>query len=604
MFSGRSFLMELSWSGSYFVERGVFWVKRVWIAAIAVSFVLVMAGVSLSAVQPVVVGVGVSGNQEVVSEHILTVVGTKAGDQISQKQIQDDIETIYGLGFFSLVDVSITQQSGGVFVEFQVSENPVVNEIRFTGNTVFTAEELMEVVFTRPGAVFNRVFFRHDLQRISEKYEKAGYVFVNIQDVGIEAGVIDVRILEPRIGEIIIQGNKKTKTEVISREFKLQPGDLFNATIMRHSIKKLNQLGFLEDVKVGFEPTEDPEKVNIILTVEEGKSARVSLTLGHGSDSGWSGGVAYEELNYRGLGHIAGIGFEIGDRQQVWLNYRAPYMDENTYAWEAGIYSYEWTDLVDYTDNELNVTYDQDKEGIFLGAGKKFRHDPLMSWFVKVDWHNVDIYNIRPEPERGFPEGKGLSGTNMSVTGTVTRNLMDPYLSYPKGGVQSLSVEYGIFEPEDASLSEMNYTKYSMELRYYWPLSNFFQGLLDREIGTEDNPVILAARARAGFSSGELPWSEQYFLGGARTLRGYRDDEFKGSEMALGNFELRVPIQEAISLVAFYDIGMASDDSAFSDLMSGYGFGVRIQTPMGNLRVDFATGENENRTHFGFGEMF
>lgn len=578
--------------------------KRVWIAAIAVLFVLVMVGVSLSAVQPVVVGVGVAGNQEVVSQHILGVIGTKAGDQFNQQQVQEDIDTIYGLGFFSLVDVSVTQQSGGVYVEYQVTENPVVNDIRFSGNTVFTGDELMDVVFTRPGAVFNRVFFKNDLQRIGEKYEKAGYAFVQIQDVGIEAGVIDVKILEPKIGEIIIQGNKKTKTEVISREFKLKPGDLFNTAILRHSLKKLKQLGFLEDVKVGFEPTDNPETVNVILTVVEGKSSRISVTLGHGSESGWSGGAAFEELNYRGLGHVIGIGFDIGDRQQYWLDYREPYMDETHYAWEAGIYSREYVDLVDYTDNVLNVTYDQDMEGVYAGIGKKFRHDPDLSWFVKFDWHDVDIYNVREEPGGGFPPGKGLSGTNMSVTGTLTRNLMDPYLSYPKGGVQSLSVEYGIFEPSDASGPEMNYTKYWMELRYYWPLSNFFQGILDREIGTEDNPVILAARARAGFSSGELPWSEQYFVGGSRTLRGYRDDEFKGSEMVLGNFELRVPIQDAISLVAFYDIGMASNDSAFSDLMSGYGFGVRVQTPMGNLRVDFATGENETRTHFGFGEMF
>ncbi|MFA5674835.1 MAG: BamA/TamA family outer membrane protein, partial [Thermovirgaceae bacterium] len=88
------------------------------------------------------------------------------------------------------------------------------------------------------------------------------------------------------------------------------------------------------------------------------------------------------------------------------------------------------------------------------------------------------------------------------------------------------------------------------------------------------------------------------------TLRGYRDNLFSGSEMALGNVELRVPIQESISIVAFYDIGMASDGSVFSDLVSGYGFGVRVRTPMGNMRLDFAEGEYETRTHFGFGEMF
>ena len=162
--------------------------KRFWLAAFAVTFLFAMVGVSVSAVQPVVVGVGVTGNSEVVSEHILGVVGTKAGDQLNQQQIQEDIEIIYGLGFFSLVDVDITQQFNGVYVEYQVSENPVVEEIRFTGNTVFTAEELMEVVFTQPGTVFNRVFFRNDLQRIGEKYEKAGYVMTRILDVGVEGG--------------------------------------------------------------------------------------------------------------------------------------------------------------------------------------------------------------------------------------------------------------------------------------------------------------------------------------------------------------------------------------------------------------------------------
>ena len=589
-----------------FRERGAVRVKRLWSTAVAVAFVLITAGVSFSAVQPVVVGVDVTGNQEVVSEHILGVVGTKAGDQLSSEQIQQDIDTIYGLGFFSYVDVGVVEQFGGVFVEFRVQENPVVQDIRFSGNTVFTADELMEVVFTRPGSVFNRVFFRHDLQRIGEKYEKAGYVFVQVQDVGIQDGVIDVMILEPKIGEVIIQGNTKTKTHVLRREIKLQEGDLFNAIILRHSINKLNQLGFLEDIRVGFEPTPNPEVVNIVLTVEEGKTSRISFSIGHGSQSGWTGGAAYEEINHQGLGRKFTVGFEINDWEDLsnyWASYEEPYMDETHYRWRAKVYKYTWEDLIDIDD----IRYDQDQRGISLGAGKKFTHDPTLSWFVELDWHEVefDVSHWPGYPDDPIPnQKKFIEGRNLSVTGTLSRNLIDPYLSYPKGEVQSLSVEQGFFSPDDPSLGEMNYTKYWIEARYYWPLYNLFQDLLDRQIGTEDNPVLVAARVRVGFSSGELPWSEQYFLGGSRTLRGYRDNLFSGSEMALGNVELRVPIQESISIVAFYDIGMASDGSVFSDLVSGYGFGVRVRTPMGNMRLDFAEGEYETRTHFGFGEMF
>ena len=575
--------------------------KRFWVAAFAVTFLLAMVGVSVSAVQPVVVGVGVTGNSEVVSEHILGVVGTKAGDQLNQQQIQEDIEIIYGLGFFSLVDVDITQQFNGVYVEYQVSENPVVEEIRFTGNTVFTSEELMEVVFTQPGTVFNRVFFRNDLQRIGEKYEKAGYVMTRILDVGVEGGIIDVQILEPIVGEVIIQGNKKTKTEVIRREFKLQPGDLFNATVMRHSLNKLNAKGFFEDVSVGFEPTEEPGKVNIVLTVQEGKTARIAFSLGHGSSSGWSGGASYEESNYKGLGHKATIGFETGNLEQYWVSYEEPYMDEIHYRWKAGVYKRMWEDLEDSSLSAPTTKYNQDKKGLYYGMGKKFGNDPTLSWFVNLDVHEVSYtFDVNPSP---VPR-KFYSGRNMSLTGTVTRNLVDEYLSYPKGEVQSLSVEHGMFQPDDGSIGDMNYTKYWLEARYYWPLYHLFEDLIDREIGTEDNPVIFAARVRAGFSSGELPWSAQYFVGGGSTLRGYKDDYFSGSELILGNFELRVPVQDSFSVVGFYDIGMATDSSAFSNTKSGYGFGVRVKTPMGNLRLDFANGEDETRTHFSFGEMF
>jgi len=134
-----------------------------------------------NAQSPLVVGVGVRGNSEVVDEHILSVVGTKIGEPLDQDQIQEDIDAIYGLGFFSLVDVSVTPQMGGAYVEFQVVENPVIEKVIFTGNTVFTDEELMELLFTRPGAIFNRVFFRHDLQRVTEKYEKAGYTMVRVE---------------------------------------------------------------------------------------------------------------------------------------------------------------------------------------------------------------------------------------------------------------------------------------------------------------------------------------------------------------------------------------------------------------------------------------
>ena len=452
--------------------------------------------------------------------------------------------------------------------------------------------------------IFNRTFFRNDLQRIKEKYQKDGYVMMRVQDVQIQDGVVAVTILEPRLGEIIIQGNKKTKDYVIRRQLKLKQGDLFNATILRHSLNRIQGMGYFEDVNVGFEPSENPSVVNMVLTVEEGRTNKIGFSIGHGSQSGWSGGINYQDTNWQGLGTKFSVGFETGNREQYWASYEQPFMDQETYAWKVGAYKRKWEEQDEYEKGQWKFQYDQEKTGAYVGVGKKFKGNDQLSWYLTLDWHKVENTilsgDVTPQDLVELEDG-----TNFSVTGSLTRNTLDPYLSYPKGDVESLSVEQGI-----AALGgDWDYTKYWLEARYYTPLFGLMD-FLEMDFGfTEDNPLLFAARVRAGSSSGTVPWAEMYTLGGADTLRGYDDDYFRGEEVLLGNFELRIPMEQNLSLVFFYDVGKAwkkslGESFSFSDLQSDKGIGLRVKTPIGNLRVDFAQGDDENQTNFGFGEMF
>jgi len=586
-------------------------VKRFLGVLAAVSVLLFLTVPPCLADDPKVVAVEVRGNQDIVSDYILGAVKTKPGDTLDRDQLQKDIESIYNLGFFEVTDATVEPEGEGVKVFFNVKENPKVEEVRFTGNTVYKQEELQKLLFTLPGSTFNRVFFRNDLQRVKEKYQKDGYVMARVEDVTVEGGIVTVKIVEPKIGDIFIQGNKRTKTYVIERELKVKKGDLFNATILRHSLNKIQNMGFLDDVNVGFEPSDDPALINLVLTVTEGKSGSISFSLGYGSSSGWQGGVAYQEANLNGRAQRLTAGFETGDRQQYYVTLQDPYMDERTYAWKIGAYNREWDEITRFNDDYEEIgTYDQDKMGFFIGAGKKFRHDPKLSWFVTLDWKDVDIHNIRIASEDLADDedwAKLMTGDGkvFSVTGTLARDNRDPYLSYPKGDWESLNVEKAF----EVLGGEKDYTKYWIEARYYLPLNldNFLIDLPTRN--DPDNPPLFAARVRAGFSSGEVPWSELYFLGGSNTLRGYEDDAFEGEEMFLANFELRVPMDKSFSVVLFYDTGMAWDKDTtngfdFGDLRDSWGLGVRVKTPMGNLRFDVAEGEDETVTHFGFGEMF
>ncbi|MDD4550574.1 MAG: BamA/TamA family outer membrane protein [Aminobacterium sp.] len=550
-----------------------------------------------------VVSRNVKGNEHVVSEHILSTVGTKIGETLNREQLQKDVEAIYELGFFSFVDVELTPEAGGVAVTYVVKENPVIEKIEISGNTIYSDEDLMKLVFTTPGTVFNRVFFRHDLERIQEKYQKDGYVMMRIADVQVENGIINVQIMEPIVGDIIIQGNTKTKRYVIERQIKVKKGDLFNATVLRHSINKLQQLGYFEDVNVGFEPGDTPLATNIVVTVEEKKTASVGLSISHGTESGWSGGLSYGDINWKGRGHKAEIGFETGDNEQYWLTYIEPYMDETHYSWKVGAYKRVWEERGYYRSGDKRLEYDEERVGFYFGAGKKFTHDPRLSWFLTLDWHDVDVYNIKKTSLGTQEDIDDLTkGTTFAAIGTLTRSTLDEYLSYPKGDVIDLNVEHAL----DFLGADWTYTKYWLQGRYYVPLLGL-NDFLDMNLGKEDNPPILAARIKAGFSSGTLPSAERFSIGGSNSLRGYDGGEFEGDEMFLANVEARLPIENAFGFVLFYDAGNAwRDDKNFSlsDLHDSWGVGVRVKTPIGNLRLDYAKGDEENKTHFGFGELF
>ncbi|MBR0068859.1 MAG: outer membrane protein assembly factor, partial [Synergistaceae bacterium] len=261
-----------------------------------------------------ITSVGVTGNENIASEYILNVVDTKPGMIMSRDMIRSDIEAIYNQGFFSFADAEMRPEGGGVSIMFSVRENPVIESINFTGNSLYTSEQLMHEVLSQEGTTFNRNFFRNDLDRIQEKYHKDGYVMVRVSDVQIDGGNIYVTILEPKVGDVIIQGNTKTKTYVIRREIKIKQGDVFNVTHFRHQLGKLQGLGYFEDVNVAFDVPEDSDGlVDLIITVKEKRTASIGLNLAYGTESGIAGGLTYSDTNVFGRGIKFEIGFNEGD---------------------------------------------------------------------------------------------------------------------------------------------------------------------------------------------------------------------------------------------------------------------------------------------------
>lgn len=565
---------------------------------------------------PAITTVEVEGNNTVVASHILNALQMKAGEDLDQEKVSADVRRIYEMGYFSNADAKVSvNDKGGLTLTYVVVENDPIKEIRFEGNTIYKEKELQSLLFSQPGMVFNGVFFRNDMQRLRDRFQKDGYVMTRIKDVKVEQGIVTVQLGEARVGDVVIQGNRRTKTYVIQRYFPIKTGDLFNATTLRHSLSRLRNLGFLEDVNVGFEPSEnDPDEVHLIVTVVEKKSASLLFSVSYGSSSGFGGGVAYKESNLGGRARVLDAGFDLGEYSRYWITLSDPYMDRKNFSWKIGAYRHEDKELT-YRRQRVNVfKYDERRLGGFIGLGRKFGRDEQYSWNLTLDWHKSEIdthkykdsnlkdYGItEAQIEKHYISQDALNTKVFSATLELNRNTLDRYLPYPKGDRQTLGIEKAF----KMLGGEWDYTKYWLEGAYYTPIRGIENFI---ELGiTEDSPVIFAARVRGGYSSGNVPFSERYSLGGASTIRGYESGYHRGDAMVLGNVELRVPIDKNISFVAFYDIGKTwMRGSSFSDTpwMKSPGIGIRLKTPLGNVRVDVARGDDETEFHFGFGEMF
>lgn len=577
---------------------------------------------------PKITDISIEGNKEVVTDHIKSILTTKIGDSLDEEKLRKDAEAIFELGFFIATDYRVVDTDDGVKVTFVVRENPLVGSIKFKGNTVYSSEELVDLVFTKPGAIFNRTFFRNDLQRIKEKYQQDGYVMANVADVKIEGDVVTVVISEPKISEIVIQGNKLTKRYIIERYLKIKEGQLFDSNKLRLTMNRLQGVGFFEDVNVNFEPGKTKDEVIVVITVEEGRTSRIGFSLAYGTQSGWGGGLSYDNFNIGGRGLKLGSGFNLGHREEFWLNFEQPFLNAQSFAWRVGVYKRNWNYLRYYFNKTITLPdgssvdqfkYARDKVGAYVGFGRKFKEESKYNWYLTFDWHKV-----KNEPESlSWSDLKDIEvqhkhrtvrvmddlgeGDYYSTLLTLRRFNLDEYLLYPKGDVETLNIQYGTADITDVD-TDFNYFKYWFEAKVYIPvdkyLKEFFESALTHDA---DKPVTLAARLRIGSASGDVPFEEMYSVGGDRTMRGFREEQFRGEDMLLGNVELRIPIEKAFGFVVFYDFGRAwRKDAGMNfgdDIEDAPGIGVRLKTPLGNLRLDYASGY-EDRFHFGFGEMF
>jgi outer membrane protein insertion porin family len=564
--------------------------------------------------------VAVRGLRNISETAVIAALRLKPGEPFSEATLESDRRAIEAMGLFSAVRPRVEQTETGVRVVFEVVENPLIREVRFTGNTVFSAEQLLEVVRNKPGFVFNTNFAESDIRAIRDAYQRAGYIVLpeGYTPPDYENGILTIALSELRVGEIRIEGNTKTRTNVILREMRTKPGDLFNTQRFQRDISRLYNTGYFDQI-VPEDSFAAPGVIDLTLKVKERPTGRLNVGFAIDSRRRLIGLAEVFETNFRGTGRTVGVNFQsTGGRNgsSIELLFTEPYLDRHRTALSVSLYNklvYRFTSnfFGGQLDPNLEQQYDERRRGITLGLSRPL--NDLITASVGLRAEDVNTNRVATDQGGGFIRQDGTL-TSLSLRGVYNNRDFD--LDPAQGQYLALTLEPGFTNIRSAEqqfidsgvvkLGQSSFVRASIDYRlYYSP-----QG---RRTQPDDRRQVFAIRAYYGAISGTVPFFEQFFIGGAETLRGYPEDRFWGKNAALLSVEFRQPIEKAFTAVFFVDIGHAwggyPSVNDFTQRGSfrpevGYGLGIRVRTPLGPLRIDYGIGRDGGRTHFSVGQVF
>lgn len=283
----------------------------------------------------------IMGNNVIDTSTILESIPLKPGDPYTRDAVQISLKSIYQMGYFTekMKAVPVDNSDGTVTLKIIVQENAPVTDFTIEGNTVVSTDEILEILLPMKGKPQNISELNEAIAKIQDCYSSRGYILARIESVSDDPdGTVNISIKEGTINRILISGNEKTKDYVIERNVLTEPGSVYNENVLKADLVRLYATQAFKDVTREIEPTDDPDKYDITINVEEQRTATISVGGGIDSVTGLFGSVGIADNNFMGraerisLNGIAGTGVILNDSSimrrmniQAELSYFKPY---------------------------------------------------------------------------------------------------------------------------------------------------------------------------------------------------------------------------------------------------------------------------------------
>lgn len=574
----------------------------------------------------------ITGNKLITEGEILTNMKMQVGDPYSVDLIQQNLKSIYDMGYFNekIRAIPIKIDDNNIKLKVIVEENMPITDFTIVGNESVQTGDLLKILEPLMNTPQNINKINQAIEDVQDYYASLGYILARVTAVTDDPdGTVNLVIDEGKIGSITIQGNKKTKDFVIKRNVLTQPGSIYNENVIKQDLMRLYGTQAFKDVRRTIERDEEnPDKYNVTIHLEEQRTGTISLGAGIDTATGFFGSGGFTDNNFRGNGQrvslnlLAGTGIIMTDNSM--LN-RANLQAEVSF-FEPKLRGSENALLIkafgrDFASYQIPLAVEQ-RFGIESTLSRSLNEAKTLTGSIGLGLENVHVkegdfnqinmlyaaHNI-PISERAKQLQGGLF---LSLSPSLIYDTRDN-ATHPRNGVFATA-------RLDESLAidgfDNSFGKITGGIKKYYPIA-------------KKSSFSLAFRA-GGRIHGDMPEVMAYRLGGPYTVRGFRMSGVgTGQGFMMGSAEFQTPLPfvdrftkakflDNVRLAAWADAGQIYNPTVTNTIYNRplhaitAGIGVRVFVPgVGPLSIDWGyplTGIPGNQSKgaftFGVGEFY
>ena len=500
----------------------------------------------------------------------------------------------------------VEEKDDALHITFPIHEGPRyrVGTVDIEGDLIEDKAELISMLTIRQEKFLNRQTLREDTLKLTDLYAESGYAFAEIrpQTKKAESGKrVDILFKIDKgslvyFNRIEIQGNTRTRDNVIRRDLTVEEGGVFDSRAIRTSTQKLQRLGFFEEVTVTPQPTMSEDQMNIMVDIKEKSTGQFSIGAGYSSSEAIMFMGEISENNLMGTGNRLSLSANLsGVTTRFNLSYTNPrFLDSRV---SAGVDVFNWRrEYDDYTKDSL-------------GGGVRFGNPFVEKWYIYYGYSidKTELSDVAEYASQIIIDSMDIEITS-AVHARLIRDTRNKQFVPDSGSKNSFSIRHagGILG------GDAEFTKVEASSSWYFPVIWKSVFHIKGSIGE-----AFADDAK------KLPVFERYYLGGMNSVRGFPSadispvdpvtgEKIGGDKMWYANIAVQFPLVEDAGLHGeiFTDFGnvYAVDDNwDFSDYKHTVGVGFLWMSPMGPIRlawgfnVDQQPGEDSSNWDFTMG---